>query len=58
MISGPNRLIRIGFALLLGLVLAACGAKQVVVQGNFPPAVNGEDAAYVGRGVHRKLQNP
>ena len=48
MISGPNRLIRIGFALLLGLVLAACGAKQVVVQGNFPTPVIEKEELVLG----------
>jgi len=36
MISGPDRVLRVTLTLLLGLALGACGAKQVVVQGNFP----------------------
>ncbi|MGB0380906.1 MAG: hypothetical protein ACPGD3_11110, partial [Luminiphilus sp.] len=36
MISGPNRTIRLTAAAAVVLFLAACGAKQVVVQGNFP----------------------
>jgi len=36
MISDPNRTIRLTAAAAVVLFLAACGAKQVVVQGNFP----------------------
>ena len=36
MISGPDRLIRALGVLAGTLLLAACGAREVVVQGNFP----------------------
>lgn len=36
MISGPDRLIRALGVLAGVLLLAACGAREVVVQGNFP----------------------
>ena len=48
MISGPNRTIRLTAAAAMVLFLAACGAKQVVVQGKYPTPVIEKEELVLG----------